>query len=243
MANETFVAFLLDRTGSMQSIAEETIGAFNAYIASLQEGDGKITFSLSLFDSPGMYGELAGLCLERVHVNKPVKEVDPLTHQTYQPRGYTPLIDAAYKTIKDASKATKGTDAKVVICIQTDGQENASKKHTWEQLNALIKRKTAKGWQFNFMGAGIDAYAQGRRMGLNDGQTMSYDSGDRISTVSAFSAQAHNTRLYASGSLADTNYTSAQKKMSGDKFVPKGAATSKSAGAKKASGTVRAAVS
>ena len=217
----TDVTFLLDRTGSMGPIASDTIGAFNAYLAGLQDGADDITFSLFLFDSLGLHGDLAGVILEPVHVCKPVKQVPPLTPTVYTTRGYTPLIDAAYKTIKSVSRRSKGTDTKVVICIQTDGQENSSKKHTWAELNALVKRKTKAGWQFNFMGAGIDAYQQASQMGLNAGQTMSYDSGDRISTVSAFSAQAHNTRLYASGNLADTNYTSAQKKMSGDKFVPK----------------------
>jgi hypothetical protein len=230
----TNVTFVLDRSGSMRLIAGDTIGALNAYIDTLKEGDADITFSLSLFDSIDLYGELAGARIECVHTNKPIKEVEPFALEAYKPCGFTPLIDTVYKTIKEVSKATKGTDTKVVICVQTDGQENSSKKHTWEQLNALVKKKTAKGWQFNFMGAGIDAYKQARQMGLDAGQTMSYDSGDRISTVSAFSAQARNTRLYASGSLADTNYTSAQKKMSGDKFVPKSTATAKPRGAKKA---------
>ncbi len=54
----------------------------------------------------------------------------------------------------------------MVICIQTDGLENASTEHTWAELNLLIKEKAKLGWQFNFMGAGIDAYEQGRQMGI-----------------------------------------------------------------------------
>jgi hypothetical protein len=33
----------------------------------------------------------------------------------------------------------------VVICIQTDGQENSSTEHSWNELNALVKEKAALG--------------------------------------------------------------------------------------------------
>jgi hypothetical protein len=74
-------------------------------------------------------------------------------------------IDAAYKTIKAVEKSLNGSNPKVVVCIQTDGHENASTEHTWDELNALIKEKSAAGWQFNFLGTGIDAYDTGAHMG------------------------------------------------------------------------------
>jgi hypothetical protein len=63
----------------------------------------------------------------------------------------------------------------VVICIQTDGQENSSTEHIWNELNALVKEKAALGWQFNFMGVGMDAYDQGARMGIAPAATVAYD--------------------------------------------------------------------
>jgi hypothetical protein len=146
----TLVTFLLDRTGSMEAIRDDTIGGFNAYLGSLQgNGEANIDFTLVQFDSVSM---------DKIHVAVPVAEVPKLTRETYQPRASTPLIDAAVKTINAVEASLLVTPAvRVVICIQTDGQENSSVEHSWGELNAPIKEKSAKGWQFNFMGVGIDA--------------------------------------------------------------------------------------
>jgi hypothetical protein len=162
------VTFLLDRTGSMEAIRDDTIGGFNTYLDTLK-GDGRanIEFTLVQFDS---------MSIDKICVATPVAQVEKLTRDTYQPRASTPLIDAAYKTIEavEASLATHPAE-KIVICIQTDGHENASTEHDWNELNALVKEKAAKGWQFNFMGVGIDAYDQGARMGIPAAATVAYD--------------------------------------------------------------------
>ncbi len=209
---KTLVTFLLDRTGSMEPIRDDTIGAFNAYLETLQEGDSSdVFFSLLTFDS---------MSVDKVHVNQPVKDIPRLTRETFVPRASTPLIDASVKAIHAVEKSVGDGDTKVVICIQTDGQENASTEHTWGELNALIKAKTAAGWQFNFMGAGIDAYEQGKRMGIAAMNTMSYDAHDAQATTMAFAASAQNTRSFASGATLSTAYTSTQRLQSGDRFAP-----------------------
>jgi hypothetical protein len=211
-AATTLVTFLLDRTGSMQSIKDDTIGAFNAYLQTLQKKGGGIEFSFLQFDS---------ISIDKVCVNTPVAEVAPLTDDTFQPRASTPLIDAAYATIEAVGEAIGRRDVapKVVICIQTDGQENASTEHTWAELNLLIKEKSKLGWQFNFMGAGIDAYEQGRQMGIPAAATVSYDKTSRAATVGAFAASAANTVAYARDEAPTVGFTSAQKRMAGDRFA------------------------
>lgn len=212
---KTLVSFLLDRTGSMASIKADTIGGFNAYVGTLQkDGKGLIDFTFLQFDS---------VSIDKVHVGVPVKDVALLTDETYQPRAWTPLIDAAYKTIKATEEAlTKRDDKpKVVVAIQTDGDENASTEHTWDELNALIKEKTAAGWEFVFMGAGLDAYKQARRMGIATANTMSYD---MAKSGSAFRSLASNNVLYAAGASATMAYDSAQKMDAGDVFDPSASA-------------------
>jgi hypothetical protein len=141
-----------------------------------------------------------------------------LPSENYVPSAATPLIDAAYKTIQAVADSVKDEETKVVICIQTDGQENSSTEHTWADLNALIKEKTALGWQFNFMGAGIDAYQQSAQMGIAAAATLSYDKHSPAATMSAFRAAASNTSQYASGQASNTNYSLAQKHAAGDRF-------------------------
>ena len=105
-----------------------------------------------------------------------------------------------------------------MICIQTEGQENSSTEQNWAELNAMVKEKSAQGWQFNFMGVGIDAYDQGARMGIAPAATVAYDHRDREATVAAFRASAENARRYNCAEAPDTAYRPAQKVAAGDRF-------------------------
>jgi hypothetical protein len=221
---KTLVTFLLDRTGSMEPIRDDTIGAFNAYLDVLKGGD-EIYFTLIQFDSMGV---------EKLHVDEPVNSVPRLTRESFVPRAATPLIDAAYKTIKAVEKSVAGNPAtKVVICIQTDGQENASTEHGWAELNALIKEKSEAGWQFNFMGASIDAYQQAAQMGISADQTLSYDSRDRAAASAAFSATAENTLAYALSSSPSTGYSRGQKRAAKDQYSGRSSASAAGNGKEK----------
>lgn len=207
--SKTLVTFLLDRSGSMELARDDTIGAFNAYLDTLKQGDG-IEFTFVQFDS---------MSLDKVCVRLPIKDVKPLTYATYVPRATTPLIDAAYKTIKAVEASLNGdAETKVVICIQTDGEENCSREYTWEELNTLIKEKSELGWQFNFMGVGIDAYNQGAKMGIQRGSTVSYAINDSAANLAAFSATASNTMAFATGQARNTMYSGDQKQGAGDVF-------------------------
>jgi hypothetical protein len=211
-STRTLVTFLLDRTGSMEAIRDDTIGGFNAYLDGLKgDGDTDIEFTLIQFDS---------VSIDKIHVAVPVAKVAKLTRATYEPRASTPLIDAAVKTINavEASLLSE-TAAKVVICIQTDGQENSSVEHTWGELNALIKEKSAKGWQFNFMGVGIDAYEQGARMGISHDATLAFDERDPAAVREAFVSSAQSARRYATGMAPTTAYQPAEKAAAGDRFA------------------------
>jgi hypothetical protein len=202
----TLVTFLLDETGSMESIKDDTIGGFNSYLGSLKAEAAPIDFTLIKFDSRR---------IEKVCVAVPVSQVAELTMESYQPGASTPLIDAAYKTIKAVEKSLGGSNPKVVVCIQTDGHENASTEHTWDELNALIKEKSAAGWQFNFLGTGIDAYDTGGRMGVAAMSTMS--SGRSPQHVRAsYAAMGESTAAYAAGRASDTHLSMSARAASGD---------------------------
>lgn len=212
----TLVTFVLDRSQSMSSCLESTIEAFNGYIEGLRNTP-LLDFTLVQFDHNAGVMDLNKIC-----VATPIKTVANLDKGNYQPRGSTPLIDAAYTVIKavETSLESKPKDTKVVVCIQTDGEENCSRTYNWEQLAALIKEKQALGWQFNFMGAGIDAYQQGSRMGLSAANTMSYDHTNMAATRAAFSGRATGTAAYASGLAATMDIGFAEKQAAGDKYDP-----------------------
>ena len=119
-----YVSFLLDETGSMKSIKEDTIGGFNEYVDTLKEDGDNIAFSLVSFNSNGTKSR---------YVAEPIEALAPLTNENYRPAAMTPLIDASVKIIKATAKAVKKRkdDPLVLVVIQTDGYENCSRKHTF----------------------------------------------------------------------------------------------------------------
>lgn len=208
----TLVAFLLDRTGSMESVKAQTIAGFNAYLGGLQAEEAEIAFSLIQFDS---------VSIDVLHANAPVRDVVPLTEDSYQPRASTPLIDACVKTIRamEVAVAERAGSPKVVVTFQTDGEENCSTEHDWIELNLLIKEKMGQGWQFNFLGAGIDAYQQGAMMGLSEDAVVSYDKDSVDRTEAVFSARASRARAFAVGDVADMSIAASEKAAAGDRYA------------------------
>lgn len=208
---KTLVTFLLDRSYSMNGLKSQTLEAFNAYVGELRGSKTDVRLSLVYFDHHD-----DEMSLDRQYVGKKIEDVPPLMADDYVPRGMTPLLDAAGATIQAVEKSLKGRDdVKVVIVIQTDGFENKSVEVTNAALRAVIKEKQDMGWQFLFMGAGIDAYGQAGRLGLLEEQTLSY-SNDREATKAAFASTAQNTRAFAEGIATSTAYTTEQKMKAGD---------------------------
>lgn len=211
----TYVTLLLDRSGSMDSIKSATIEGFNTFLSGLQADKvSDIRFTFLQFDTES---------LDKVCVAEPVGEVPLLTNATFVPRGGTPLIDSVWRTIAAVEEALARDVTlplpRVILAIQTDGEENASHSVTWERLSAKVREKQELGWQFNFLGAGIDAYKQAAQMSIATMDTLSYGTG-LAETRGAFAASASNSVAYAAGRSANTAYTVIQKQQSGDVFDP-----------------------
>ncbi len=140
-AHFTHIAFLLDRSGSMQSIRTDTVGGFEAFIAEQRALPGRCTVSLAQFDNE----------YEEVYTDVPVADVPPLD---LVPRGSTALVDAIGRLVNatGARLAALPEDQRpgtVIVGIMTDGLENASKEFTRPQIKAMITEHTdVYGWQF-----------------------------------------------------------------------------------------------
>jgi len=216
---KTLTTLLLDRSGSMFRHHAQTITAINGWIGKLRSSGEDIRLSFIQFDRHA--GEI---CLEKVHVARRIAEVPDLEPADFSPRGDTPLIDAAMDTILAIAaslEGPRGEGVKVVIAIQTDGLENASRRYTWDDLKTEIARREAAGWEFVFMGAGLGqtTYEMADMMGISAEKTISYGT-DMAETRAAFEATAMNTVAYASGIMRSMAYTDIQKSASGDVASP-----------------------
>lgn len=154
--------------------------------------------------------------LEKTYMATPIADVRDLTAKDYTPRGGTPLIDAVFTTIRAIEESVKGRDdIKIVLAIQTDGEERDSKENTWASLKALVAEKEAADWEILFMGVGMDAYAEAAKMGVSRDKTLSYG-GDALATRAAFTSTAGKTVAFSSGAAASMAYTDAEKLAAGD---------------------------
>jgi len=157
MATRTLI-FLLDRSGSMESCWDDTIGGFNSFVTDQMNLGGKLT--LVQFDHEYYVA----------YENIELKNVKPLTRETFKPRGSTALLDAIGKAIK------ANTDSQnVTLIVLTDGHENASREYTKSHIKDLIEQKTKDGWTVMYLGANQDAFSEARSMGIGAANTMNYD--------------------------------------------------------------------
>jgi Mg-chelatase subunit ChlD len=155
MATRSLI-FLLDRSGSMESCRDDTIGGFNSFVKDQVAVGGRLT--LIQFDHE----------IETTFSDMELKNVKPLTTESFKPRGSTALLDAIGTTIKTKT----GTP---LVIILTDGHENASTKFTKSHIKDLVEQKTKDGWTFMYLGANQDAFAEAGSIGISSERTMNYD--------------------------------------------------------------------
>jgi len=127
-------------------------------------------------------------------------------------------VDATYKLIKAVEKcaAAYADPPRVVICIQTDGNDNASTEYSFYDLNKLVGEKAEAGWQFNFLSVGVGRpHVLAACMGIPSDRAMSYGE-NAFETRCAFTALAENTLLYVSRQRHVTCFTHTQRENAGD---------------------------
>lgn len=170
----THIAFLLDRSGSMEAIRDATINAVNRYFDNQRTQPGTCSVTLAQFDD--LY--------EVVYDHVPIGEVAPRTRENFQPRNMTSLHDASVRLIDDVGARLAGLaederPERVLVVIQTDGQENASKRFTADDVRERIEHQRAVyRWEFVFLGANHDAVLAGAQLGIACDSSITYAAND-----------------------------------------------------------------
>jgi hypothetical protein len=168
--NYTHISFVIDRSGSMQTIKNDTIGGFNQFLNDQKNQSGKCTISFYQFDDNH----------EKVHDFKPIEEVPDLDEKTFVPSGGTALLDAVGRAVSETGEKLASLDEserpeKVIVVIVTDGMENASTNFSYSQIKDMIAhQENTYNWKFVFLGANQDAIKVGASMGVSAGTSMSY---------------------------------------------------------------------
>lgn len=187
------VVFILDKSGSMESVKEATIRGFNEYVTGL-ENDKTVTYKMSL--------TLFNHYVEKKYSGIPLSEVEELSDENYKPTGSTAMYDAIHSSLVESEKDLD-PEEKVLCVIMTDGEENASREVNQEEVGKRIKQLEKKNWSFVFLGANQDAWIAGQKFGFSQANTVTYNSTTR-GTKAVFDTVLANTAAYAA-SDATTN--------------------------------------
>ena len=187
--NQTEIVVVLDRSGSMGSIAPSTVEGFNKFLLEQQNSEGEAFITLVQFD-------------DRYEVNYcsiPVKNAQPLIlGESFVPRGSTALLDAIGRTIEELK-----TDRDVVFVIITDGEENSSKTYKRKAINKMIDNlQKEEEWKFLFLAANQDAIKSGSSLGISADNSITYAATSAgaynvFNTVSVNMSSYRNAKLYS----------------------------------------------
>ena len=181
--NLTELVFILDRSGSMAGLEDDTIGGFNAMLEKQKGEPGEAVISTVLFDNR----------CEVIHDRVALERVPALTRKEYYVRGCTALLDAvggAIHHIGNVHKYAREEDRpeRTLFVITTDGMENASRRYDYPRVKAMIERQKEKyGWEFLFLGANIDAAREAARFGIHAENAVNYHA-DQMGTAVIYQA-------------------------------------------------------
>ena len=194
---KTDITIVLDRSGSMQGIAEATITGVNSFINAQRKVEGECVVSLTQFDDQ----------YDPIYTARPLQDVPELNGITFVPRGMTALLDAIGRTITRTGERLAATHetrrpAKVIFVIMTDGAENVSKEYTRARVNEMIAHQRSKySWEFVFLGANQDAIAVGASMGIPAASSMTY-AATAAGTASTFASTSNYVSNLRAGHVA-----------------------------------------
>ena len=155
----TDITLVVDRSGSMQDIRSDAEGGVNAFIETQAKEPGDALLTLVQFDTE----------YEFLHTGVPINKVPKYS---LVPRGATALLDAVGRAINEtgeriAKLAEADRPGLVVFVVMTDGLENASQEFSRSRIKEMIEHQQEKyGWQFTFLGADQDAFAEADAMGI-----------------------------------------------------------------------------
>jgi len=202
--NYTHIAVVLDSSGSMGMIFDDTVAGFNHFLKAQKEAEGEATLTLVEFAQPMFEGHTPPLAPQFPYWNhtnlpigapvppvgtpainvkldfQPIKAVPQLSKKNYRPSGGTPLLDTIGETIIRTGQCLSALPeslrpSKVLFVIITDGEENASRYYNFDKIKELTNHQSiVYKWEFMYLGANQDAIKVGSNLGIGANRSMSY---------------------------------------------------------------------
>lgn len=196
----TYIAILLDRSGSMSGSERDVVGGVNTFLEEQRKLASDAVVTIAKFDNE----------YETVYEDAPIRAARLMTPADFVPRGGTALCDAMGRLInhvgaKLSAMPEEKRPGQVIFLIFSDGEEDQSQETSRAEAVAMAmvkEQETTYSWKFLFFGMGIDALAVGAGVGMR-GYTTSKSSGGIARSAKAASAYVGNSRMGNHGIAAD----------------------------------------
>jgi len=187
---KTEIVYILDRSASMSSNWEESMGSLKTFIEEQQKDDTPCKLTLVGFD------DHYDIFIDA----KDLQEVDADNLPKFRPRGMTALYDALGKTVTLIKERLKNTPelerpSKVLFVIMTDGMENCSQEYTKSIITEMVTKQESKySWEFMYIGAGLDVMGESLSLGMK--------SANSFSTIDKSARSIGDITTYATNTVA-----------------------------------------
>ena len=168
----TELVFVIDKSGSMSGLENETIKGFNELLNKQKRQKDKALITTIFFNTT----------MQFINERKDINEVKEITLNDYRVGGCTALLDAignAINYILNNQINDKENEYNNMVVIITDGLENSSLDFNYEKINSLINKKQKEDWQFIFLGANIDVIKEANKMGIASDNAVSYNNDEK----------------------------------------------------------------
>lgn len=173
---------ILDKSGSMQAVANDAVHGFNCFLKSQQEV-GEANLTIIMFDDQFEVAYEGFLSK-----GKPIKQ--------WPNGGTTALYDAIGKTIDYArERFSREKPEKVIMAIMTDGEENASSLFSKDQIASELKEHQDKyAWDVIYLAANQDAWAVAESLNIAADSAFDYDADDTVAAFALYSETVSERR-------------------------------------------------
>jgi uncharacterized protein YegL len=167
-----YAVMVLDRSGSMERIGVEAVGAVNSQLENTKKGveDGLMEAEVSLVTFSSQVDTPEFWCT-------PIDEVQPLKEEDYTPRGFTAMYDAVGYAITELLKRAdiNEPDTTVLMIIISDGHENASRQYNAQGISNMVRElQDTSRWTFAYEGADQDLAAVQQSTNINTGNMLRF---------------------------------------------------------------------
>lgn len=196
----TIIEFLLDETGSMASCKRETVAGFNDFLSEQRAQHGTCLLTLTKFDTSGQ---------KTPYMDIDVNMTPNMLEDWFIPGGGTNLRDTIGSRLLSLKQrlATWSVKPNVLIVVMTDGDDNASRTHSEQNIQSAIQSYMNEGWTFVYLGADQNALSTGNRLGFPEGNIKSFASSQMRETMQTLAAATTTYRASRSSTnVADRDF-------------------------------------